>query len=251
MLHTTLDPDAEERLKAELADGGQGKAVQQDIPLNGDVWCSDGLAGKVVRVVVNQARREVTDVVVRKHDLMGEDRVVPIEMIASSTSNAIRLSMTREELGAMPAYTYQIPPGQLEADMMMSDSMYYGGYSGMYYSPVYMNRDLMLEREYALNQPTEDVAHKIPEPPKEIAVEPGMDVEATDGHVGKVDQLLIDRETHRITHVVMREGHLWGKKVIPIPLTAIDQVLAPIIFLRLSRDEVAKLPEIPMKRWNG
>jgi len=41
----------------------------------------------------------------------------------------------------------------------------------------------------------------------------GTRVEATDGHVGHVDEFVVNPENGHITHSVMREGHLWGKKM--------------------------------------
>ena len=42
-------------------------------------------------------------------------------------------------------------------------------------------------------------------PPSKLAINKGADVLATDARVGKVDELVIDPETHRITHLVLRQ----------------------------------------------
>ena len=57
-------------------------------------------------------------------------------------------------------------------------------------------------------------------PPGELAVRRGTRVEATDGYVGKVDEFVVNPDNGHITHLVMREGHLWGKKDVTIPLSA-------------------------------
>ncbi len=49
-------------------------------------------------------------------------------------------------------------------------------------------------------------------PPGELAVRRGTHVEATDGFVGRVDEFVVNPENSHITHLVMREGHLWGQK---------------------------------------
>jgi len=56
----------------------------------------------------------------------------------------------------------------------------------------------------------------------ELAVRRGTRIEATDGYVGKVDEFVINPENDHITHLVMREGLLWGKKDVIIPLSAMD-----------------------------
>jgi len=54
----------------------------------------------------------------------------------------------------------------------------------------------------------------------ELALSRGTRVEATDGYVGKIDEFVVNPENDYITHLVMREGHLWGKKDVIIPLSA-------------------------------
>ena len=58
----------------------------------------------------------------------------------------------------------------------------------------------------------------------ELAVRRGSRVRATDGDVGRVDEFLVDRETAHITHLVLREGHLWGQKDVLIPVSEIGQI---------------------------
>ena len=60
-------------------------------------------------------------------------------------------------------------------------------------------------------------------PPGELAVSRGTRVNATDGYVGHVDELVVDRENGHITHLVMREGHLWGQKDCDHPSSAMGE----------------------------
>ncbi len=61
-------------------------------------------------------------------------------------------------------------------------------------------------------------------PHDELAVYRGMDVRTGEGKVGTVDELVVDPDSGNITHLLMRKGHLWGKKDVAIPVTAIDVV---------------------------
>ena len=88
-------------------------------------------------------------------------------------------------------------------------------------------------------------------PPGELAVRRGNHVRATDGDVGLVDEFLVDRETEHITHLVLREGHLWGQKDVLIPVSEIAHVDEDRVHLTLSKQEVASLPTIPVRRWHG
>ena len=40
----------------------------------------------------------------------------------------------------------------------------------------------------------------------------GDPVHALDGEIGRVQGLLVDPDDHRVTHVLLEEGHLWGRK---------------------------------------
>jgi hypothetical protein len=52
-----------------------------------------------------------------------------------------------------------------------------------------------------------------------LAVRHGIPVEATDITVGEASGFAIESETGRITHLVLREGHLFSKKDAEIPIS--------------------------------
>ena len=102
---------------------------------------------------------------------------------------------------------------------------------------------------YATAQRTEliPVEHKRI-PLGELAIKRGAPVEAINGHVGRVDEFLVDSTSEHITHLVMREGHLWGKKDVVIPIKSIDHFYEDTVYLKLSKAEVEKLPTVPIRR---
>jgi len=73
-------------------------------------------------------------------------------------------------------------------------------------------------------------------------------VEATDGKLGKLDELVLDPKSGGITHLLMREGHLWGKKDIAIPLSAVDFSDGKSVYLKLDKSAVKGLPTVAVKR---
>jgi uncharacterized membrane protein len=85
-------------------------------------------------------------------------------------------------------------------------------------------------------------------PPGELAIYRGTWVEATDGHVGTVGELVMDPSTGHITHMVLREGHLWGKREITLPLSAIDRIEADAVYLKLDKQAIERLPATPLTR---
>jgi hypothetical protein len=84
-------------------------------------------------------------------------------------------------------------------------------------------------------------------PPGEIAVRQGARVEATDGQVGHLDEFLMDPATERVTHLVLREGHLWGQRDVTIPVSEIDRLEENTVHLKLDKRQVEALPSIRSK----
>ena len=82
----------------------------------------------------------------------------------------------------------------------------------------------------------------------ELAIHIGNPVRATDGQVGQVGDLVRDPDTQRVTHMMLQEGHLWGKKQITLPLSAIDRVHEDTVYLKLDKQAIKELPAIPIKR---
>jgi len=69
----------------------------------------------------------------------------------------------------------------------------------------------------------------------------GDPVHATDGEIGRVQGFLVDSGDHRVTHVLLREGHLWGRKEVAIPVSAVTGVEEGIR-LNLTKKQVEDLP---------
>ncbi len=63
----------------------------------------------------------------------------------------------------------------------------------------------------------------------------------------QVDELVVDPDSGKITHLLMRKGHLWGEKDVAIPVTAIDVVTADEVYLNIDKEAVAVLPSVPVK----
>jgi len=83
-------------------------------------------------------------------------------------------------------------------------------------------------------------------PAGELAIRRGAAVEASDGHAGHVDEFLINPINDHISHLVLREGHLWGRKDVTIPVSQIDHFADNTVYLKLSKQEIETLPSIPV-----
>jgi hypothetical protein len=65
-----------------------------------------------------------------------------------------------------------------------------------------------------------------------------------------MDELLVDPSDRKITHLILREGHIWGRKDVTIPGLQIDHLKADTAYLKLDRGSVDTLPAIPVRRWS-
>jgi hypothetical protein len=80
-------------------------------------------------------------------------------------------------------------------------------------------------------------------PVGEVEVRRGDQVHATDGAIGRIRGLVIDPGDHHVTHVLLDEGHLWGKKTIAIPIDAVKDA-KDSVRLTLAKDQVRDLPAV-------
>ena len=73
----------------------------------------------------------------------------------------------------------------------------------------------------------------------------------TASEVGKLDELVLDPTRGDITHLQMREGHLWGKKDVAIPVSEVQFVDRDTIYLKLDKNAVKALSAVPVRRETG
>lgn len=201
-----------------------------NIPLNADVRCSDGAAGRSTVIVVDPRTETVTHVVV---DSQGTEYLVPIDVISESGTDYVQLGWSLTELAKAERYDKVVYVGDGSGEGLGVPSMIY---------PTTMDAGYMTE-SVELSYLNEE---QIPE--NELAIHRGAHVEASDGRVGQIDEFLIDSTTGQITHLVLRQGHLWGKKDVTVPVSAIDHIQEDLVILNLDKAAVERLPHVPVKR---
>jgi len=206
---------------------------------------TDGPCGTVTRVVVDPTALAVTHLVVEPRHRSGLGRLVPLDLVdtVDSSSGAVRLRCTVAEFDALD--------GAEETDFLPGASGQYGEYGE------YDSDDVMAWPYYGLAGglvpemgggvvPTPIVRETIPL--GEVSLRRGESLHATDGHVGKVQGLVVDGASRHVTHVLLQEGHLWGKKEVAIPIGAVTKVDGQGIWLSMSKDEVGDLPPVELHR---
>jgi sporulation protein YlmC with PRC-barrel domain len=201
-----------------------------DIPINADVLCGGKLCGRSTSLVVNPVNERVTHLVVAEKEFPNIERLVPVENILATTPDSIQLRCTQADLSDMQAFeeTDFIGAGQLISALPYDTPFRVWPYS------MYGAMPMPLEHEHI--------------PAGEVAIHRGTPVEATDGKVGKVDEFLVEPEKDTITHLVLREGHLWGQRDVTIPVSEIRKITEVAVYLKLDKKSIEKLPAIPVER---
>lgn len=208
--------------------------------MGADATCSDGDCGEVIRVVVDPVARAVTHIVVEPKHRQGLGRLVPMALV-DTTTGEVRLRCTVEEFEALDAAEEtQFLPGA-------------GGYAG--YGPdqvlawPYYGMHGVMGGGIGMGLPMTDVPQPIIRdtlPLGEVAVRRGERVHAGDGDIGQVQGLVIDPRDHHVTHVLLQEGHLWGRKQVAIPISAVTRLGREGIEVNLSKQEVQDLPPVDL-----
>jgi PRC-barrel domain len=187
------------------------------------VSCSDGACGEVSRLITDPVALTVTHLVVRPRHKKHHGRLVPLDLVESAAGE-ITLRCTLQEYD-------QLEPAE-EVDLLEGDQYLSG------YDPTFS-----VEGFGDVGTPGNRIPTTINDvvPIGETQVRHGDHVHATDGDIGQVQGFVADPGTGQVTHVLLREGHLWGQKDIAIPVTAVVGI-DDGVRLNLTKKQVEELP---------
>ena len=191
-------------------------AQETEFAIGATASCSDGVCGEVSRMIVDPATRTVTHLAIEPKHRRDLGRLVPLDLVDTTTGD-IRLRCTLAEFDALdPA----------EENELVEDigGMGVGGMAapmGIPSAPQIVLEDVV--------------------PLGETDVGRGEHVHALDGEIGQVEGFLVDPGDHRMTHVLLQEGHLWGRKEVAIPVSAVTGVEYGIR-LNMTKKQIEDLP---------
>jgi hypothetical protein len=156
--------------------------------------------------------------------------LVPLDLVEESSSDSVKLTCTLAEFEALDLAeeTHFLPgsgllPGYASSQIFALP--YFGLGPGNVTPPV-----------------TVDSV-----PVGEVAVRRGETVHATDGEIGRVEGLVIEPVNHHVTHVLLQEGHLWGRKEVAIPVGAVTGIDESGIRLNVTKQEVEDLSPVDVQ----
>lgn len=196
--------------------------------------CQDGPCGRLRRVIVDPAMKTVTHLVVEPKRYPGFGRLVPVELVEAD-DHRIRLGCTRAELDKFAAAeeTEYLPAGT--AGSCTQDEVLTWPYYSVGGAVAGSEGDFGAELAYTAIR---DVV-----PSGEVEVRGGDCVHATDGNIGRVQGFVVNPDNHRVTHILLAQGHLWSRKEVAIAVADVRSINAGIQ-LRLSKRQVTELPRL-------
>lgn len=154
------------------------------------------------------------------------ERLVPFRYVQDAIGDRISLRCTLQELSKMQSF--------IRTEFVEGDTAYYGGtrpdVRQIYSSPQVKK----VKRENI--------------PPDELAVVAGARVKAKDGNAGRLDEFVVEADSGSITHLMLREGHVWAPKEVTVPISEVDRIAGKAVYLRMSRAHVQALPAMPARR---
>lgn len=211
--------------------------------LGADVRCADKESGKLTSLVVSPGDDVVTHLVVEAARKEIPARLVPFDLVDSERSGRagsqiqLRCSVAEFEWldPAEAAYSYpedqgnQVRPGTSEASW-----------------PEYAPPGLMGGPGLPPDDPgegQESTVDIVPDRlPGEDEVASGQHAHAKDGDIGHVEGIVVDSPTGRVSFVLVRTGHLWNRKAVLVPRSAVSAVGADGFHLDITTQQVHDLP---------
>jgi sporulation protein YlmC with PRC-barrel domain len=194
-----------------------------ELPATARVDASDGTFGRMTSIVFDPKKETITHLVVAEMDLPHTQHLVPIDLVIETTPRSVKLRCTRQAASRLANF--------IETEYIQGEFTRYES------NPAFLPLEPM---EIPVN--THILVEHRRIPPGELTIDEGARVEATDGHIGHVDEVIVDSAEGHLTHLILRIGHLWGQRDVAIPVEQIARFVDDTVFLRLSKDQVGALP---------
>ena len=177
------------------------------------VYTADGdKVGDIERFVLDPRAKQITGLVVRKGFLFTEDKVVPIDSVASTSEDRVVLHSHAGDADSFPIFEemHYLTPDEIE----LRD-----GYRQRFVGPVYHFPPIGIAPWYGVGvdtAPTVPITERnIPE--ESVPLRTGAKVISRDGeHVGDIEEIYTGAGSGEITHFAITQGLLFkDRKVLP------------------------------------
>lgn len=204
------------------------------------VYSADGeKVGQIERVVIDPDSREITHVIVRRGALFTEDRVIPVELVATTSEDQATLRADAGDLGELPYFEVnqyvnldqeEIDHADYPADFAPPLYWYPSGGAPPIGYPGYPGQPHIIKTERNIPDDT-------------VAVGEGAEVISAEGErVGEVEKILTDPDDNVVTHFVISKGVLFEEHKL-VPVAWVDKVEETKIHLSVGSGLLEDLPE--------
>jgi hypothetical protein len=182
-------------------------------------------------VIIDPAARTVTHLVIEPKHRGEPGRLVPLDLVESA-DREITLRCSIAEFDRLdPAEETELTE-DLGYEAATDPTVGFSDYGNMVGGSL---PAMGAGTGYHVRNVTHDVV-----PLGDTEVGRGESVHAIDGHIGRVQGFLVSGD-NQVTHVLLEEGHLWGRKEVAIPISAVAEV-DDGIRLSITKKQVEDLP---------
>jgi sporulation protein YlmC with PRC-barrel domain len=201
--------------------------------LGADVSCTDGPCGKVSRLIVEPGTETVTHLVVDPRP-RGPDRLVPVGL-ADASAGGVKLRCSKADFDKFDsAEQTELLHMNSAGDPMPTQ----WGFASPNLTGLALYDSARVSSHGTVPAGEVDVCRG----------EPVYTTDMTDSEIGRIQGLVMDPGSHHVSHILLEEGHLWGRKQVAIPISAVTRV-GDIIRLNITRQQVENLPPVDIDHW--
>jgi uncharacterized protein YrrD len=203
-----------------------------DLMIGAQVYCLDEKCGRLARVAVDPESWEVQKLIIESGMVNKQARVVPISAVTEASGNEIWLSISAEELAALPEFReteFRVAPNWEE-------------------HLAHLNRSEVPTTAVVISSPTQATPYVTEEKVREGVedelnlVKRGTTIRNLERELGKLDHVIVDAESGRVTDLIVRHGALMPRRV-RLPVAAISDIGEEEIVVETTKDDFDALPE--------
>ena len=193
--------------------------------------------GSLERVVFSPESKMITHIVVRTGSLLDKaDKIVPINVVAGTTEDQIKLLAEAGDLEGFPPFEEEsVVDKKAGLDLPPASGSATRGLIG---SPEPDIPYVPAPGEEYVTQTKQNI------PPETVALKEGAKVITSEGkHVGKVERVLANPEMNQVTHLLISKG-MFPRETKLIPLEWVSTMTEDEVYLSVEEHRVSELSDL-------
>lgn len=193
--------------------------------------------GTLSNVVIDVKTREVTDIVVERGLLGGNEKVIPVDALDLATEDHVQLLETDQSVDDFQDYktSHYVPTDAAESSYEQVRASYW-------YPPTDLARPVPREGGF-LPGTRQDSVPITSLPDEHVAVAKGAQVYSSDEqHLGNVEEVIVNSENNQLSHFVIGKGFLFKEHKL-VPAHWVNTVNEDKIYLSVEARLFERLPD--------